>query len=259
LESSTLKENQSVARVFQIIEVMAENKSSMRLSDIAAKLKLPSSTTLRFLATLMTYNYAKQDKDSLKYSLTLKLCRLGELVKSQVSIIDIVRPYLIELSAECKESACLAIEEDMMVVYIDVIEGQDNMLKAMQRIGHIAPLYCTGVGKLMLLDYDEEKLKTLVEKRELTAFTKNTITTYEGLRLELDRVRSRGYALDDEECEIGARCIAAPIRNYKGEIIACISISGPISRFGTDKVNETSKKVIAMAEKISDIEFSYAK
>ena len=259
MEGSTLKENQSVSRVFQIIELMAENKSPMRLSDIAEKLRLPSSTVLRFLATLMTYSYVKQDGDSLRYSLTFKLCRLGEMVKAQTSIVDIVRPYITELSEQCRESTCLAIEENMMAIYIDVKEGPDNMLKAMQRIGKAAPLHCTGVGKLMLLDYDERQLKNLVEKKGLASFTKNTITTYEGLLLELDRVRSRVYALDDEECESGARCIAAPLKDYTGHTIACISVSGPVSRFGPDRINEISKNVITMAEKISGSEFGYIK
>lgn len=257
MESTSLKENQSVTRVLQIIEVMAENKAPMRLSDIAAKINLPPSTTLRFLNTLMIYDYAKQDSETLKYYLTIKLCRLGEMVKSQISIIKIIRPYLVDLSKQCKESTCLAIEENMMTVYIDVVEGQDNMLKAMQRIGKTAPLHCTGVGKLLMLNHDEDTLRAIVKKKGLVSFTKNTITTFEGLLLELDRVRSRGYALDDEECEIGARCIAAPIRNYNSEIIACISVSGPVSRFTTDRINEISKIVIETAKKISANEFGY--
>jgi DNA-binding IclR family transcriptional regulator len=245
LKIKLAKKNQSVEKVLQIIEVMAKNRGAMRLQDIAEELNQPTSTVLRFLNTLMAYNYVDQNPETLKYSLSLKFCQIGELVRSQISIRDIVKPYLFELSEICQESACLAIEQDMEVVYIDFVDGPDNMLKAMQRIGHRAPLHCTGVGKLLLMNYDEKKLKELISVKGLVKFTEHTITTEEQLLKELQKVKLQGYAFDNEECEIGAKCVAAPLRDYTGIVTASISVSGPVSRLTGDKlelIKDTVKK-----------------
>ena len=151
--------------------------------------------------------------------------------------------YKLELSEKCGESACLAIEQDMMVIYIDVIEGPDSILKVMQRIGKSAPLHCTGVGKVLLLNYEEKKIDELISSKGLPAFTQNTITSKEKLFLELDKIRDCGYSLDNEECEIGARCISTPILDYTGKIIASISLTGPVSRMTMKRIS-TIKDII---------------
>lgn len=243
--------NQSVEKAFQIIEEMAKNKGSMRLQDISNKLGLPSSTVLRFLNTLIKYNYVSQDPETLKYSLTMKFCRIGNLVSSQFSLRDVVRPYLLELSEKCGESACLAIEQDMMAVYIDVVEGPEGILKVMQRIGKLAPLHSTGVGKILLLNYDEKELDNLIRSKGLPKITENTITTRDRLLSELDRIRESGYSLDNEECEIGARCIAAPIKDYSGKIIASMSLTGPINRMTSEKIERVKTVIMELSREIS--------
>lgn len=245
------KKNQSVEKVFQIIEIMAESKGSMRLQDISQKLLLPASTVLRFLNTLLTFGYVYQDAENLKYSLTMKFCQIGERIRLKISIIDIAKPFLIALTEKCHESTCLAIEDDMTVLYIDVIDGPDKMLKTLQRIGKSAPLHCTGVGKLMLLNYNDEKINKYIREKGLSALTKNTITSKEQLLHELASIRALGYALDNEECEIGARCLAAPIKDFTGSTIACISVSGPVSRVSIDKINSIKDYVKEAAADIS--------
>lgn len=247
MKEKSAKKNQSVEKVFQIIEIMASAKTSMRLLDISEKLSLPASTVLRFLNTLMAFNYVNQDPETLKYRLSMKLCQIGHMVNSQFSIRETVRPYLVELSEKCQESACLAIEDDMSVVYIDAVDGPDSILRTMQRIGKIAPLHSTGVGKLLLLNYSAGKLDRLIAEKGLPALTLNTITTKEKLLFELEKIRTQGYSLDDEECEIGAKCIAAPLRDYTGNIVACISVSGPVSRMTCEK----TEKITATIDRIA--------
>lgn len=253
MKEKLAKKNQSVEKVFQIIEIMAENKGPMRLQDISQKIGLPTSTALRYLNTLLLYNYVMQDADTLKYSLTLKFAQIGSLVSSQISIRDVARPYLIELSEKCQESTCLAIEENMEVIYIDVVDGPDNMLRTMQRIGKRALLHSTGVGKLLLQNYDAGKIDMMIAEKGLPSITKKTITTKEALLEELNKVKLQGYALDDEECEMGARCIAAPIRDYTGKIIAAISVSGPTIRMTHEKINIIKEYIKETAGKISKI------
>lgn len=245
------KKNQSVDKMFQIIEVMAQSKGSMRLQDISIKVGQPASTVLRMLNSLISIGYIDQNLKTRMYSLSFKFCRIGEAVRSQFSIRELIRPFIVELSEKCQESTCLAIEQDMSVVYIDVVEGPDNMLRTLQRIGKSAPMHSTGVGKLMLTSYDSKELDTFIKAKGLQALTNKTITKYEDLLAELDNVRELGYALDDEECEIGARCIAAPIKDYTGNIVACISVSGPTSRMNKSKINKITKDILMTAENIS--------
>ena len=104
------------------------------------------------------------------------------------------------------------------------------MIKTMQRIGNRAPMHCTGVGKLLLLNHKESYIDKMIEKKGLQKFTDNTITTKRELLKELETVRKQGYAFDNEECEIGARCISLPVRDFSGKVVAGISVTGPIFR-----------------------------
>jgi DNA-binding IclR family transcriptional regulator len=126
----------------------------------------------------------------------------------------------------------------MQMVYIATEEGPGRMLRTLHRIGHIAPMHATGVGKLHLLNYSDHQLEELEKKRGLPGFTAHTITSLENLRKELVLIRERGYAFDDEECEEGVRCIAVPVLNYQGQVAAAISISAPITRLGKERCGE---------------------
>ena len=246
------KKNQSVEKAFQIIEVMAKNPGPMRLMDIAKGVQLPASTVLRFMSTLTSCGYIGQNPETSKYFLTVKLANIGNKVISQLSIRDVIRPFLMELSEKCHESVCLAIEDDMMAVYIDVVEGPDKMLRTLQRIGKSAPLHSTGVGKLLLLNYDEIRLETLLNIKGFSMLTNKTITTLEALMNELEKIKKQGFAIDDEECELGARCVAAPIRDFSGKVIACISVSGPTSRITWEKVDSIKEIIIDISNRISN-------
>jgi len=256
VNQKSVKNNQSVEKVLQIIEAMAQSKESLRLQDIAQRVDMPASTALRFLNTLMMCGYARQDAENLRYSLTLKFMHIGSLVNSQISIRDVARPYLANLAQKCNESVCLAIEQDMEIVYIDVIDGPDGMLKITQRIGKLAPIHSTGIGKLMLLNYDLKQLEHIIETKGLKALTPNTITSKDELLLELEKIKQRGYALDDEECELGARCLSAGIKDYTGEYVAGISVSGPTTRMTMEYIEQIKDVVIETADKISR-ELSY--
>ena len=247
------KTNQSVEKTIQIIEVMASARQPLRLADIALQVQMPASTTLRMVNTLVKQGYAYQEPITLRYGLTLKFTQIGSQVNAQLSIRDIAHPVLTRLSQDFNESACLAIEEEMEIIYIDVVDGPDGLLKITQRIGKRAPMHSTGVGKLLLTQYTPDKLALLMEKRGLIHLTPNTVSSLEDLERELDLIRQRGYALDDEECELGARCLAAPIRNYEGKIVAAISLSGPISRMNLKRIAEVAPSLVAAADEIAGV------
>ena len=248
---ATTKRNQSIAKALQIIEAMAASDGPMRLQDIGKTVRLPASTVLRFLKTLADHDYVEQNPDTLQYFLTLKLCAVADQIKRQVKIRDIVHPHLLSLSRRLGESTSLAVERDMLVVYIDVVEGPDHMLQTLQRIGKIAPMNTTGVGKALLLDASPDEIEALVKSRGLPKPTSRTISTKKALIAELNATRARGYAIDDEECELGVRCVAVPLRNYSGTVVAAMSTSGPIARMTPNRIKKIGMQFIAAAATIS--------
>lgn len=235
----------------RIIERMAETRGPMRLQDVAHFAELPASTTLRFLNTLMQMGYVTQNSENQRYSLTFKLCGIAEQIRVSYGIRDIIHPALEELTAEIGESSCLAVEESREVVYVDVVEGPEAMLQTLQRIGKRAPLHSTGVGKSLLLNYSDQELSLLASEVGLRALTRNTIQSLEGLKAEIARIEAQGFALDNEECEEGVRCVAAPIRDYTGNVVCSVSISGPISRMGEKRVQQVAQQLKEKARKLS--------
>jgi DNA-binding IclR family transcriptional regulator len=203
------------------------------------------------LTALMDFGYINQDSENFKYSLTLKFAKIGAIVSSRNNLREISHSKLVELSKKCNEAACIAIEEDNQVVYTDVADGPDGILKVMHYIGKQAPMHCTGVGKCILLNYNESQIDMLIEKKGLQQYTSNTITTKEALMKELELVLERGYAFDNQECEMGARCVASGIRDYSGKIIAAISVSGPAIRVTPEYLASISELVVKVAREIS--------
>ncbi|MDR1211921.1 MAG: IclR family transcriptional regulator [Spirochaetaceae bacterium] len=242
--------NQSSEKLFSIIELLAETDGPMRLLDISKALHINTSTALRFLNTMLKCGYVMQDADSLKYYLTFKICTVANKISSRINIRTLAAPYLRDLSGIFGESVCLSVDQNMKVVYIDVVEGPDQMIRSMQRIGSVAPLHCTAVGKLFLSEYSPENLEKVVAAG-LARFTPNTLTGKSFLEKELAQVRRRGYAIDNEECEIGARCVSCPVRDHTGKIIAGISVTGPAIRLTDDLIAKKINHLIKAAEKVS--------
>lgn len=250
-KKSSTKQNLSVKKLFATIEVMANHKYPMRLQDISQKVGLPPSTVLRFLSTMCECNYAKQNSQTLKYSLTQKFCLIGALVGSSNSVFEVGHSHLIELSQQCNEAVCLGIEQDMNLLYLDAVESPTGILRAMHRIGRSAPLHCTGIGKIILADYSEAQLERYIREKGLQKFTETTITSQTALMGELAKIRESGISLDNEECEAGAKCVAAAVRNYSGAIVAGISITAPSARVDDEKLAAYSELVLQTARNIS--------
>lgn len=244
--------NQSVDKAFQIIELLADTAEPMRLMDIAKRLEINSSTVIRFLTTLQKSGYIAQNAENSRYYLTYKFCEIANKINAGNSIRDLAAPYMRKLSKIFSESICLAVEEDMKVIYIYVVEGSDMMLRSMQRIGNNAPMHCTGIGKLFLTGYTERQIDLLIESRGLKRFTPNTITSKLKLMAEIENIRLAGFAFDDEECEIGARCVASPVRDHTGKIVAGISVTGPANRLTDGFIREKLSHLTDLTAEISD-------
>lgn len=252
MEEKLSKLNQSVEKTMRLMEIMGRSGTPRKLQSIAQEAQMPQSTALRMLNTMLRLGYVNQDPETLKYSLSLKFSRLGEQAARQVSPTLLAHPLLSMLSRRTGECTCFAEEQDEQAVYLDVFsEVSDGILTVTQRIGRRAPLYCTGVGKLLLLGRSREELAQYLARTPLIRYTERTITTLEGLERELETIRARGYAVDDEECDRGARCIAAPVRDYTGRIVAAISLTAPTFRMTAERMESLAPLVLSTAAEIS--------
>jgi DNA-binding IclR family transcriptional regulator len=236
--SEGIKKNQSLRKALQILEGMTNIKAPARLQDMARSLKIPQSTLLRFLNTFVDFGYVNQDRDTSCYYLTLKLSDLGARARGNFPFQSSLVKYVKQIAAASNESASLCVEQDMQMVYVATEEGPSHMLQTLHRIGHIAPMHATGVGKLHLLNYSGARLEELEKKFGFPRYTKNTITDMESLKKEIVWVRKFGYAMDDEECEEGVRCVAVPVRNFEGRVVAAMSVSAPVTRMDKKKIND---------------------
>ena len=244
--------NQSVEKTINIIETLATSHAPMRLSELSNAVDMPNSTVLRMVNTLVAHGYAFQEEEEPhRYGLTMRFLRIGQMVTDRFSLRDITHPYLIKLSNETNESCCIATQDGFKVRYIDVIEGR-NLVTIRQRVGGTAQMHCTGSGKLFLMQYSEEQLDEFIATAGLPRLTEHTLVTKPDLMYDLSMCRERGYAVDDEECEIGMRCLAAPVYDANEHVIASVSISGPIARMTRMRYERDLAPILCeMAHKIT--------
>ncbi|NLX92167.1 MAG: IclR family transcriptional regulator [Firmicutes bacterium] len=248
------KHVQSLERALNILEVMAREGAPISVTELAEKVNLKISTVHRLLSTLSFRGYVEQDPEDNKYKLGLKLLEIGNSVLNHSSDIrTIARPYLEELVEKCNETANLAILDETDVVYIDQVESKNLIIVRMfAQVGNRGPVHCTASGKALLAFYPEAKIDEIIEKLEMVKYTNETITDRNHLKKELQRIRQDGYALDWGEREEHVRCIAAPIFNFEGKVIASISISGPSTRITTYYMkNELVDLIMSTAANIS--------
>ena len=237
-------------KTFSILEILLQHGSAMNMTEISKKLRLYPSTIHRILDTLKYWGYVEQDPNTQKYQLGLKLLELGMAKFHQMDLVREATPYLKELVKECNETVHLGVLEEGEVMYL-AKEESSQTIRMISYVGKRAPVYCTSLGKVLLAYLSEEGRKKILDEKELTRFTENTITDKSKLKKELDKVRKQGFALDSEENEKDICCIAAPIRNYQGKVIAAISISGPVYRIDINKQNHLKKVLIETSKKIS--------
>ena len=230
-ESIATRKNLSLNKALELLEIMVSYQRPFRLLDLANDSGLSTSTVHRFLKTYIDSGYVHQEKESKLYYMTLKLSGLGNICRQNYSLSNNLQIYTEKISEHFMESSSLCIENDMNVVYIATHEGPERMLSTLSRIGKVAPMHCTGVGKLFLAQYSQDKLSLFLKVKGLPRFTDHTICDMGELQKELALIRERGYSWDNEECEIGVRCLAIPVFDYSGQISAALSFSCPVARF----------------------------
>ena len=241
---------QSVTRALGIMQYISNHGNVISLTAISKGMNLSKSTVHGLISTLEQTGYVFQDQTTGLYSLGLKLFELGQVVYASMDLRSIAMPFLLEIGKKYEETVHLAVLSAGEVVYIEKVDSTHS-IRIISYIGGRNPAHCTGVGKVMLAGLSEKELERVVLQIGLQRFTEKTITDLSELKQQLELIRIRGYAVDDEEIEVGLRCVAAPIKDYKGETIAAVSISGPMGRMADIRFNEVTKDIVDTDDQIS--------
>ncbi|HET6414134.1 MAG TPA: IclR family transcriptional regulator C-terminal domain-containing protein [Anaeromyxobacter sp.] len=242
---------QSVARTLRILETLAA-EGELGLTELAERVGMHKSTLFRFMRTFSELGYARRDGDTERFSLTLKVFELGSSVYARVDLVKLASPVLARLSATTEETVHLAILDGNQLVYLSKIESPRALRVAMQSgVGLTAPAYCTGLGKVLLAFADTRVLDSYLAGCDFVHYTENTLSDRLHLLAELQVIRNRGWAVDNEEHEYGVRCVAAPVRSGTGAVAAALSVSGPTIRLTPDRVDIMRELVCEAAKEIS--------
>lgn len=237
--------NQSSMRLLQIMECLADNRAPMRLQELAKQAGMTQSTVLRYLYALQDAHYIYQDADTSRYALTWRVCRLSSNLNSLVGLRNMAAPFISQLAHSLSLGVCLVVDQDSACLYLDCIDNPSS--PGLQRIGKLAPLHATGSGKVLLSQYSGPQLEAYIRTKGLQRYTEYTITDPGLLREELNRVREQGFGMDEQECELGLRCISLPLRDYSGDIIAAMSLFGSLTQMDPQRIREETYPALRAA------------
>jgi IclR family transcriptional regulator, KDG regulon repressor len=240
----------SVERAFSLLELLGKGDDSLGISELAQRSALPVGTVHRLLNTLTQLGYVEQDLDSRKYALGIRVLHLRGAIVNRLKLGEQAMPIMKALMRRVDETVHLAVLSEGEIFYVDRIEGFQTR-NMYTHLGKRGPVHCTALGKTLLAFRPDPVVEQIVAARGLPRMTDTTITELDELKRELIHIRQQGYALDDEESEEGVRCLAAPIRDYTGKVIAALSVSGPASRIRSERDAELSKAVCWAGERIS--------
>jgi IclR family transcriptional regulator, KDG regulon repressor len=240
----------AAAKALELLSVFSFREPRLSLADLASRTGIPRATAFRLLSTLEQSGFL--DKVHGAYQLGIKCFVLGNIVAGGLDLRETARPHLAALRETTRETTQIAILDHWQVVYLERMLSPLSVGYMRSRAGAILPAYCTGLGKALLAFRPEAEVAAWAATQKFTALTPRTITSAKRLMKELAVIRERGYGLDQEEREKGVTCIAAPIFNHTGDVVAAISVAGPTERMPREVVgSDVAQAVVAAARAIS--------
>jgi DNA-binding IclR family transcriptional regulator len=240
----------SLVKALNILEVLADEEPPYTLTQLSRRLHLHVSTVHRLLANLVRHGFVEEDPVSGGYQLSYRVLRMGLRVLDRLDFRRAAQGLLRELNRRTQETVHLAILQETRAISIEKFDSPQPVgLDA--RLGGIMPLHCTGTGKTLLAYQGEELLNQIAESPGLPRMTGRTLTTLAQLRRELERIREQGYAVDQEEAVEGLSCVAGPVFNHAGQIVAAFSVAGPAMRMTPARVSEIIPLVRETSRQIS--------
>lgn len=240
----------SVQNALNILNLFDDSCSELGNVEIARKLSMNPATVAGLVYTLKTSKYLDQNPENRKYRLGFTILERASVLLNQLDLRKVSTPYMEELRDWCGESVNLAILDHDEVVYIERLFGH-HALGIRTELGKRSPIHSTALGKAILSQLPNQELDTILSEYQFSSLTPHTITNKKKFLDELESTRNRGYSLDDQENELGGRCIGVAILDFQKYPVAAISISIPIQRFSLDQVPEYGQKLRLTAESIS--------
>ena len=241
---------QAIERAVSILNAFSVETPELGVTELAEKVGLHKLTVHRFMVNLDAAGLVERNARSGRYRLGLHIFELGGLVMQQMNLWDEALPFLESLVHDTGETGHLAVLDGGEAIYIERVEAR-RALRVPSAIGRGYPAHATNLGKVLLADLPAERVAEIVSERGLAAFTPNTITDPDELNAELERIRERGYAIDDEEYDEGLRCIGAGVRDHSGHVVSALGIGGPVTRVTPARVEELAELVMAAARGLS--------
>lgn len=242
---------QAVENAINVLEQFLSGKAELGITEMSRNLGLHKNNIFRILATLESKGYIEQNLNNEHYRLGIKILELGRAFLNNTGLLKVASPLLESLVQEVNENAYLGMLKKNQVFYIEHAESS-QALRVASRIGtRLSPLH-TAIGKAVLANFDDEGRDSVIDSLTFEVHTPNTIPDKETLLEELEVVKERGYAIDNEELDAGVTCVASPIFNYNNHVVAGISVSGPTSRLNPGFLDqEIIPKVVEYSKKIS--------
>lgn len=237
---------QVIERMMSLLDALAGIAEPASLKVLAQTTGLHPSTAHRILAAMTNANLVERHEPGC-YALGIRLLELGNIVKSRINIREVALPFMQRLHEEIGEAINLGIRHDDEIIYVERTSSGRSLVRVVYLVGGRAPLHLTSVGKLFLAADSSNDVRAYARRTGLPGKTPHSLTTLLGLEKELDRIRRHDLSYDNEEAEIGLRCIAAPIRNDEGTVAAGLSVSAPTDRHNPDWV----ARIKATADEIS--------
>nr|WP_260472046.1 IclR family transcriptional regulator [Bacillus canaveralius] len=239
----------SVKNALRILRSFTMDEPEKKISDLSTALGLNKSTVSRTMATLASEGFVYKDPETKKYRLGLSILSLSGIVNSNMDVYRESQPILNKLVESIGETAHISVMDHLEVIYLQKVEC-NHPVRFLTHVGRRNPLYCTSSGKVLLAYSNEDTIEAVMNKG-LQQFTKNTITDPQKLRTHLKHIKENGFAFSLEEFLEGVNSIAAPVYDYKGRVIAAISVVGPKQRIQQHKVQGLAKKVVSAGKEIS--------
>jgi len=243
---------QTLEKALEIIELLSKENSAdgLGITELSRRLGIGKSNIHRILDTLMAFGYVEKTISLNKYRLTWKMFQLGNAIPRQRKLSQLNIKMLRSLCEKYQETINLGVREGSDVIIVSKVDPE-TALKVNFNVGEREPFYATALGKVLCSELDREQIENLYKNAEIKTYTAKTITDLTQLIYELDRTRKQGFAIDDEELSIGLCCIAMPVRNYNGDIVAAVSVSGPSFSLNFNKIMDVKDDLAQVCHDMS--------
>lgn len=239
----------ALEKAMAILDLLGSTTGTHTATEIHTTLGLPKASTFMILNVLERYQMVKRSPSN-RYTIGLRAYELGTRYLAGLDIIEVARPHLEDLVQRTRLTAHLGVLQGEHLIYADKAEST-GMIRFSTFTGMRADIHTSSLGKAIAAHLPEPDLRDLLAVTELGAYTPNTITSVTSLMAELKRIRTQGYAVENEEGELGVRCVGAPIMGDSGEVVAAISVTGVLSQIPPERIASLSIDVIAAANGVS--------